>query len=61
MPAWDAHGQPRCPRCRAKLFMEVVATSRLHVDAPRTRPQQSETEDAYAREDVYVPASEVAG
>ncbi len=21
-PAWDAHGQPRCPRCNAKLFIE---------------------------------------
>lgn len=21
-PAWDAHGQPRCPRCDAKLFIE---------------------------------------
>lgn len=60
-PAWDAHGQPRCPRCAAKLFMEIVATSRLHLDAPPTRPPESETEDAYAREDVYVPASEGSG
>ena len=21
-PDWDAHGAPRCPRCRGKLFME---------------------------------------
>lgn len=21
-PDWDAHGQPRCPRCRGKLFVE---------------------------------------
>jgi anaerobic selenocysteine-containing dehydrogenase len=20
-PLWDAHGAPRCPRCRAKLFI----------------------------------------
>ena len=22
-PAWDAHGTPRCPRCRGKLFIDV--------------------------------------
>ena len=21
-PDWDAHGAPRCPRCRGKLFIE---------------------------------------
>lgn len=21
-PAWDDHGEPRCPRCRGKLFIE---------------------------------------
>ncbi len=21
-PAWDAHGAPRCPRCRGALFIE---------------------------------------
>lgn len=21
-PLWDAHGAPRCPRCRAKLFIQ---------------------------------------
>jgi anaerobic selenocysteine-containing dehydrogenase len=21
LPLWDAHGAPRCPRCRAKLFI----------------------------------------
>lgn len=21
-PMWDAHGAPRCPRCRGKLFIE---------------------------------------
>ncbi len=21
-PAWDQHGEPRCPRCRGKLFVE---------------------------------------
>lgn len=57
-PDWDAHGQPRCPRCAAKLFMEVVAMSRLHVEERRRRAPAPETEDAYAREDVYVPASE---
>lgn len=58
-PAWDAHGKPRCPRCASNLFMELVATSRLHVEPPRRRARESETEDAYAREDVYVPPSEV--
>ena len=60
-PAWDAHGQPRCPRCAAKLFMEVVETSRLYAEPRQSRAPSSETEDAYAREDVYVPASEDAG
>lgn len=23
-PTWDAHGAPRCPRCRGKLFIEVA-------------------------------------
>jgi hypothetical protein len=22
-PDWDAHGSPRCPRCRARLFLEL--------------------------------------
>lgn len=22
-PVWDAHGSPRCPRCRARLFIEL--------------------------------------
>jgi hypothetical protein len=22
-PTWDAHGTPRCPRCRGKLFIDV--------------------------------------
>jgi anaerobic selenocysteine-containing dehydrogenase len=22
VPDWDAHGAPRCPRCRGKLFIE---------------------------------------
>lgn len=60
-PAWDAHGQPRCPRCAAKLFMEIAATSRPYVEAPRSRAPESETEDAYAREDVYVSPSGVSG
>ena len=59
-PAWDAHGQPRCPRCAAKLFMEVVATSRLHVETRPSRAPARETEDAYAREDVYVPAGDAS-
>jgi hypothetical protein len=22
-PEWDAHGTPRCPRCRGKLFIDL--------------------------------------
>lgn len=29
-PTWDDHGQPRCPRCRAKLFIEPVETRRVY-------------------------------
>lgn len=31
-PTWDDHGQPRCPRCRAKLFMEPVETRRTYAN-----------------------------
>jgi hypothetical protein len=31
-PTWDDHGQPRCPRCRAKLFMEPVETRRAYAN-----------------------------
>ena len=28
-PAWDAHGEPRCPRCRAKLFVQRAVRRRF--------------------------------
>jgi len=36
-PTWDAHGQPRCPRCRARLFIERSERQRIYaaVAAPR--------------------------
>lgn len=36
-PSWDAHGQPRCPRCRARLFIERSERQRIYaaVAAPR--------------------------
>lgn len=56
-PAWDAHGEPRCPRCRARLFMEMTER-RLRIftdDGLVLRAAQPETrEDEYEREDVYV-------
>jgi hypothetical protein len=65
-PAWDAHGAPRCPRCAARLFIELsdpghgpyVADrmSRRHTPAET----DEEREDAYAREDVYVGAAETS-
>jgi DNA-directed RNA polymerase subunit RPC12/RpoP len=33
-PAWDAHGAPRCPRCAARLFVEL-SDRPLRVDADR--------------------------
>ena len=30
LPEWDTHGQPRCPRCQAKLFMEQSERRRAH-------------------------------
>jgi hypothetical protein len=63
-PAWDAHGAPRCPRCAARLFIELSdrhlrahageRMSRRHADAQTAE----EREDAYEREDVYVSAAE---
>lgn len=64
-PAWDAHGTPRCPRCAARLFIEL-SDRRLgaHVPARMSRRHTSATheerEDAYAREDVYVGEPEIA-
>ncbi len=29
-PEWDAHGQPRCPRCRAKMFIESSERRRVY-------------------------------
>ncbi|HEY6203751.1 MAG TPA: hypothetical protein VI056_12005 [Candidatus Limnocylindria bacterium] len=61
-PAWDAHGVPRCPRCAARLLIELRDRSQRG----RTRPHQTharadeEREDEYAREDVYVGAPETA-
>jgi hypothetical protein len=65
-PAWDAHGSPRCPRCAARLFIELSDRHpRAHVAGPMSRPHtpaetDEEREDAYEREDVYVGAAEIA-
>jgi transposase-like protein len=29
-PDWDAHGRPRCPRCRARLFIERSEGQRIY-------------------------------
>jgi hypothetical protein len=66
-PTWDAHGSPRCPRCRALLFVELSDHQlRTHVEARRhprsaTAERSEEREDAYAREDVYVGGQELGG
>jgi hypothetical protein len=58
-PAWDAHGMPRCPRCAARLFIEL-SHLRTHANERVRRTEHrdgdEEREDAYAREDVYVAA-----
>lgn len=66
-PMWDAHGAPRCPRCRALLFVEFSDQRlRAHVDQ-RRHPRRAaaatteERQDAYAREDVYVTQEETPG
>jgi hypothetical protein len=65
-PAWDAHGTPRCPRCAARLFIELSDPGHHTYVADRMgrRRTHAETdegrEDAYAREDVYVAAAEIA-
>ncbi len=62
-PAWDAHGEPRCPRCKAKLFMEMTARrARMYAeDGFVRRPTHpEEREDQYEREDVYVAEAETA-
>jgi DNA-directed RNA polymerase subunit RPC12/RpoP len=64
-PARDAHGVPRCPRCAARLFIELRdrrPRSRVagRMSGHRTRAKtDEEREDAYAREDVYVGAPEI--
>jgi len=57
-PAWDAHGTPRCPRCAARLFIELT-DRRSRADVAdrmvwRRRPPETDErrEDAYAREDA---------
>jgi hypothetical protein len=65
-PAWDAHGMPRCPRCAARLFVELRdRRQRAHVSGRMSRRHSptktdDEREDAYPREDVYVGAPEIA-
>jgi DNA-directed RNA polymerase subunit RPC12/RpoP len=64
-PAWDAHGTPRCPRCAARLFIELSDRRALPYVAERISPRHTpaetdEREDAYEREDVYVGAAETA-
>lgn len=62
-PEWDAHGEPRCPRCGAKLFIEVTRRLRIFSDdrlvARRPAGGAERREDEYEREDVYVPAEAV--
>ncbi len=55
-PAWDAHGMPRCPRCAARLFIELghLRTSAYWGIRRQRKHPAEEREDAYAREDVYV-------
>jgi hypothetical protein len=58
-PAWDAHGMPRCPRCAARLFIELGHLRTQATDRVRRTKNEygdEEREDAYAREDVYVAA-----
>lgn len=41
-PEWDAHGEPRCPRCRARLFIDWSARQPTYAAvAPprRSRPR----------------------
>ncbi len=64
-PGWDAHGAPRCPRCQARLFMELTdRRPRVLTAGPKRQRASPETteerEDAYEREDVYVGAPEIA-
>lgn len=65
-PVWDAHGVPRCPRCAARLFIELRdPRPRGHLAGRMSRRRtpakaDEEREDAYAREDVYVGAPEIA-
>jgi len=50
---------PRCPRCAARLFIEL-SHLRTHANERVRRTEHrdgdEEREDAYAREDVYVAA-----
>jgi DNA-directed RNA polymerase subunit RPC12/RpoP len=65
-PEWDAHSVPRCPRCAARLFIQLRDGSRHAHVAGHTRRHKTqaktneEREDAYEREDVYVGAPEIA-